>query len=524
MADGDEDDDDDDADDGDDGEDEDQEDGDHQGDIADDSRIQDEEMTDVVEEPKPPITGNTDVDATDGIMQTEVVPPSPLTFAPPLASLATGSPRPEGSPLKNVMLQSPTEAQAQEALLPAADDAPVSVPEPTAILGMASAPSLFMEQSLAAHNVESMTVEPTSVVAADEETAPAAHAAALIGEAPTEETPKIEEVSEQDQTEAIPKASSPQKIPSPDVASREETLLPPPPEQVGNISSPKEDDGQDRVSDNEDKSREGHRHPEFASVSDRPLLHPQDCVMTEDTIKPEDSASVGFPLTESGAPSEIGTASVEDSKDLTTAAVAESIEEQPGEQPGEHLAPQEDFPVAEAKEGTPLVNNAQPELENPEEMEVSREDASKEATSPKPDPIITDAPEAEVSHPVPEPEPMLQAKEPTTPTPLPVSHEEPVTAPEEPKEASHEEATAQEADAPLEKPKAEEPVVEQTEPVKEEPKNEVKDALIQEPTVEPASEPTPVDIPAEVPKAPTPPAAEPPAEGEETKEDQPANA
>ena len=38
-------------------------------------------------------------------------------------------------------------------------------------------------------------------------------------------------------------------------------------------------------------------------------------VMTEDTLKPDDSASVTFPLTDSGAPSEVGTASVEGAKE-----------------------------------------------------------------------------------------------------------------------------------------------------------------------------------------------------------------
>ncbi|KAK8929234.1 hypothetical protein VCV18_001896 [Metarhizium anisopliae] len=460
---------------------------------------------------------------------TEVVPP--LTLAPALASLATSSPRPEGSPLKNVMMQSPTEVQTQEALPPAVEPAPVSGLEPVAIPGMASAHSLTMEQSQttdAESKVESTIVEPASTVAGDEDKAPA-HVDVPAGDAPAGEAPEIQRLAEQEQAEIRQNAPSPPKTASPDVALREEALLPPPPEQVGNISSPKADDGQDRVSDSEDKSRESHQS-DFASVSDRPPLHPHDSVMTEDTIKPEDSASVRFPLSESGAPSEVGTASVEDTKDAAVAE-AEPIEEQPKEP----SPPKDISPVAESIVDTPLVNTqTEPEKPKPEEVEVSTEDAPKEASSPRPDPIITDAPEPEVSRPVPEPEPIPEAKEPTPPAPVPeVSHEEPVSAPEEPKETSHEEAAAQEADVLMEEAKAEEPAVAQTEPIEEDPRDEVKDEPTKEPTVEPALEPTPVDIQAEAPKAPTPPAAEPPtadaiaepqpADGEERKGNQPAN-
>ncbi|KFG81206.1 LYR family protein [Metarhizium anisopliae] len=525
----DDDDDDDEGDDGEEGEDEDQEDVDHQGDNADDSKIQDEEMTDVVEEAKLPTTSKPVVDAMDGITQTEVVPP--LTLAPALASLATSSPKPEGSPLKNVMMQSPTEVQTQEALPPAVEPAPVSGLEPVAIPGMASAHSLTMEPSQttdAESKVESTIVEPASTVAGDEDKAPA-HVDVPPGDAPAGEAPEIQRLAEQEQAEIRQNAPSPPKTASPDVALREEALLPPPPEQVGNISSPKADDGQDRVSDSEDKSRESHQS-DFASVSDRPLLHPHDAVMTEDTIKPEDSASVRFPLSESGAPSEVGTASVEDTKEAAVAE-AEPIEEQPKEP----SPPKDISPVAESIVDTPLDNTqTEPEKPKPEEVEVSTEDAPKEASSPRPDPIITDAPEPEVSRPVPEPEPIPEAKEPTPPAPVPeVSHEEPVSAPEEPKETSHEEAAAQEADVLMEEAKAEEPAVAQTEPIKEDPRDEVKDEPTKESTVEPALEPTPVDIQAEAPKAPTPPAAEPPTadaipepqpeDGEERKDSQPAN-
>ena len=96
--------------------------------------------------------------------------------------------------------------------------------------------------------------------------------------------------------------------------AKDESLLPPPPDQVGNINSPKAEYVHGKTSDSGDKRREG-EHSESESAPARPPMHQFDSVMTEDTLKPEDSASVRFPLTESGAPSEVGTASVEGTKE-----------------------------------------------------------------------------------------------------------------------------------------------------------------------------------------------------------------
>ncbi|KHO01308.1 LYR family protein [Metarhizium album ARSEF 1941] len=536
MADADEDDEDEEVDDGEDGEDEDQEDGDHQGDNTDDSKIQDEEMTDILEELKPPSSSKPAVDATDDMTQAEVVPPSPLTLAPPLVSLATSSPKPEGSPLKNVMLQSPTEVQGEQALPPAVSAARAFVPEPTSMPNIARPPSLELDQSRMADvesKVESMIAEPPSTAAGDEETA-LARVDIPMGEAPTEASPKMDVLTQQGRAEERLEAASLPKIPSPEVSLTKEALLPPPPEQVGNISSPKADDGQDRASDSEERSRASH-HSELAFVSERPPLQPHDSMMTEDTIKPEDSASVRFPLTESGAPSEVGTASVEDTKDAAVRA-SEPTEEQQKE----NWPPKDVSALAETKEDTPPLVNAHPELERSAEPEASRENMSKEAASPRPDAIVTETSHPEVSLPVSEPELVSQATKPTPPAPMPeVSQNEPELAPKAPDETSPGEATAQEADTPMREPKAEQGALEQMEPVKEEAKDEVKYEPMQEPTIEPAPEPKPVDdVSAQGPKVPSPPATEPAAadttrdpqraeaeaEAEEKKVDQPADA
>lgn len=222
--------------DGDDDDDDDDDDG-HEGDEGDDSELPENSTveitqdvgdvtTDVNMSDMPP-TASTAPSASDSVAPSAAI-------APPLGGLATDSPKPEGSPLKNVTLA------------PAITD------------GNAA-------------DVNSTTAEPPSSMV-DEE--PARSAA--------EDVPQLK-------------------------ASDEEALLPPPPDQVGNIATPKADDGADRGSDTEDKTKDSQQGD--AASQEKASSH-QDTIMTEDTIKPEDSASVGIPRTESGAPSEVGTSSV----------------------------------------------------------------------------------------------------------------------------------------------------------------------------------------------------------------------
>lgn len=542
MAEGDDDDDDDEGDDGDDGDDDDQEDGERQGDDANDSKVQDEEMTDVVDETKPPTPSKPVVDAMDGIAQTDAVPPNPLTLAPPLASLATGSPKTEGSPLKIVMLQSPTEAQAPVALPPTTDALTESAPEPEPVPETALVPGLALEPSHLTDGeskTESMIAEPPSTVAGDDGKAPAGVDAAMT-EVTTQEPPKaaehvdIENV-EPSRSEEAPKDPSPPRISSPDVASRESALLPPPPDQVGNISSPKAEDGHDRVSDNENKSKDNNQN-ESAVVPERPPLHAHDSVMTEDTIKPEDSASVRFP--ESGAPSEVGTASAEDTKDSAMTAAAEAMEVDQKDPSPEQISP-----VTGAKEDEPALFHAVPVVEETEPSGETKEETPKAATPPLLDTAVADAAEPKISPPVVDTEPIPETKEPSPPAPLPeITNDEPMAAPPEPEKSPLEEPSVEKADVPVEEEKPE-PPVEQAEPEKEEIKDEPVEELVEEPKIEPVPEPaaepvaeaTPTDLPAENTALPVPPAPvevpvteavpEPqPVEAEEKKEDPPANA
>ncbi|KAM3475602.1 hypothetical protein MY8738_007328 [Beauveria namnaoensis] len=241
MADGDED----ESEDGDDGDDDDDEHGD--SDLPDTSNVEETKDNDETMTDAPPIPVEVKETAANDAAD-DKPPANPLSLAPPLASLTSDLPsRVEGSPLKNVVLPSPTE---------------VKVPDVLKDL------------------VKPVDGETGSTVAEPPST--------IVGEEP--------EAAENRDLELAP-------IPS-------EALLPPPPEQVGNIATPKADDASSRVSDNEEKSKESeHTHTE------KSFQH-QDSILTEDSIKPEDSASVRFPLTESGAPSEVGTASVDETKDL----------------------------------------------------------------------------------------------------------------------------------------------------------------------------------------------------------------
>jgi hypothetical protein len=348
-----------------------------------------------------------------------------------------------------------------------------------------------------------MIAEPASTVAGDEEKAPTDSDVAM-GEATTEESPKVEEsADDQTQTEDVAKSPSPPKSPLVGNASREEALLPPPPEEVGNISSPKADDGQDRSSEGDDKSRDG-PNSESAFAPERPPLHAHDSVMTEDTIKPEDSASVKFPLTESGAPSEAGTGSVDDTRE-SAVAPAEPIMEEPKEpSPAQQISP-----VLEDKEDSAAPLGAVEETADLGELK---------GVTPKEETLNADSAPAEVqeqqvSPPAPEPQPILEPKEPTPPAPVSsISPDEPVSAPEQSEVQPHQEEPVQEADVPMEETKSE-PAVEGLEQPKDEPAAE----QAPESAIESATNDEPGPTFAEPAEAPL-------AETEVKKEDTPANA
>lgn len=355
MVDGDDDDDDDEGDDGDDGDEGEEGDGEEQGDdsqlgaVGEGSNHQDEEMADAAFAVDPPVLEAPTGDAKEETMPKEPTPPTPLTLAPPppLGSLASGSPRPEGSPLKNVVLLSPTEP------LPPDDLQPLSV-EPTQMTDVetvsesmvAGPPSTIvgeepreaMERDLpeavpeaepeAEPSVEEPSKEPTpqepTPIDADPIKEEFSRHQTPKDQIPEDETAKHEAVKDETAKDE-PAANGPAKDepakdepaedePAKDEQAKDEALLPPPPDQVGNIDSPKDEYGPGKSSDGDDKRREG-EHSETENAQARPALHQFDSVMTEDTLKPDDSASARFPLTESGAPSEVGTASVEGTKE-----------------------------------------------------------------------------------------------------------------------------------------------------------------------------------------------------------------
>lgn len=344
-GDGDDDDDDDDGedgDDGDDGDDDDQEEGDQQGDDADDAKFQDEEMTDAMDEPKPPTPSKPVFHAMDGIATLpDVVPPNPLTLAPSLASLAANSPKNEGSPVKNVMLQvqSPTESHAPPVIpTNAAEVAPVPAAVPVELPALETVISKVIEPQ--PPETESMVAEPPTTFAGDEGQVRADMDITMSKAVPR----KADEAPVEDPQggEASYKGPSPYNAnPFPDMPSRDEALLPPPPEQVGNISSPRPYDGPDRVSDVGDKSRHS-QMIDSGMVAERPPLNVPDSVMTEDTINPEDSASVRCQMTGSGAPSEVGTASAEETRDSAVARVGPVAEASRESFPPEAACPMEE--------------------------------------------------------------------------------------------------------------------------------------------------------------------------------------
>lgn len=120
MADNDDDEGDDDGDDGEEGE------GEEGDDNADD---QDQEMTDASPSAAPPSADTTmEIDGAESPLSVKSQPPNPL-LAPPLnPSLSISSPKLEGSPLKNVIMPSPTEPLGNP-LSPPAPEATTSVPE-----------------------------------------------------------------------------------------------------------------------------------------------------------------------------------------------------------------------------------------------------------------------------------------------------------------------------------------------------------------------------------------------------------
>ena len=291
------------------------------------SENQDKEMADIPATVETPAPQPADVEMKDDDTSSkEPTPTNPLTLAPPAASLASGSPKIEGSPLKNVSVASPPAQQVD-----VAQDSAADAEQPR--------PSLPAEDSTVA--------EPPSTI---------------VGEAP-------EEATERDLPPAEP-SNGP-----------DEALLPPPPDQVGNISSPKASSKAESVpehtSEGGEKAKEETGSEEM--IPEKPVHAHQDSVMTEDTIKPDDSASAGIPATVSGAPSEVAPASTE--QGLGSTSPADVAQEGGKSEDAGETGEAQEAEVSEAPQG------AQPAEEAQEPVQASgpEDDAAAPATNPEPD-------------------------------------------------------------------------------------------------------------------------------------------
>ncbi|CAI6093867.1 unnamed protein product [Clonostachys chloroleuca] len=190
--------------------------------------------------------------------------PKPPALASALVEASISSPKLEGSPLKNEVLppKSKSADEATQAVV-ATDDAPTEPPKD-------------QEE----HNDQKQETEESQ------------HAPASVVDSLPE--PK----------EATPEAR---------VGPSTDALLPPPPDQVGNISSPnaspKDESAPDHSSLSGDKAHDDEDRG-GEDMSDKPTHEHSDLMSVDDPIKPEDSVSMGVPRTESGAPSEAATGSV----------------------------------------------------------------------------------------------------------------------------------------------------------------------------------------------------------------------
>ena len=496
-VDGDDNDDDDDDDDGEEGDDGDDGDGDESGDgqqreTTEGIDAQDKEMTDAPPEASespaivpasaipasaaPAVTTTEPVaEAVDVPMKEEgttperAAPPNPLTLAPPSAGLASETPKVEGSPLKNVLMPSPTETKApgNEDITMGDGQSPVKSPAE-----------------------DSTLAEPPSTV---------------VGQRP----------------EGDVEAEVPPLEPQPLV---DEALLPPPPEQVGNIASPKaspkeeiaQDKLSDKVSENESHAKEEVAPGEEAIPERPPLPTHEDStltVATQDSIKPDDSASAVVPV----APSEADTALVPEAASVLDEPVAEppvadameldsgpvSVEnpvptiEKAAEKPDEAIPQSSGEPATKRPISGSPAPAPEPDLLGGLIGELDREAASNATTPPaqtkEPSQELLNTPtppDAEIEQP-PAPYASVQPTATATATDIAIATASPILLPEQPSIDQAAEGGPEPSTEATIEPAAEpivEPVVE-TAPIVGEAAAQPTAEPTVEPTVEPMAEP-----------------------------------
>lgn len=465
MADGDDDDDDNDDDEGEDGNE--NEDGDegaetpaestqHGSTNGDGDKAQDHEMADAVPAVETSSFDPPDVEMGGNEVPSEPqAPPNPLSLAPPPPplNLTPSMSKLEGSPLKNVIMPSPTTEVPPDVSLdntfttePVVEN--VKAPEATPI-------------------VEPVTTEPPSAAA--------------------EEAP-----------ETTPDAIAPK-----DESPKEDTLLPPPHEQVGNIATtPTAEDSGSTVADSAEIPIEEVETGEEA-ILENPPLEQDDITMTEDAIKQEDSAPASIAMSE---PAELPPVEPEAVEDIMETDV---LAEAPAEP-----TPEEAKPASPLKEETPVVADAaeEPDLlggllgeldrQVDEKMEMELELEMETLVS---EPAVEPAAE-----PTPEPIPELALEA----TPESAPEAVPEAAPEiiEPVVKSIFELVAESAVEPEVEPVVEsvdEPVVDIPLEPAVEPAVELVVEPVVEPVIEPAAEPAADAAPELTAELATEPAPEP---------------
>lgn len=464
MADGDEEDDDDDGDEGEEGEDGEEGDETPGPETGDETKTLDQEMTDATFSVEPPASERSDVEMTDSEVAPSrpMPPPNPLSLAPPsisLAGLAGTSPKFEGSPLKNVVMPSPTTEVPPEIL---------SAPEPL------PAPEVE-EAAEVATVVESTIAEPPSTIGGD-----------LL------DTPTKEDVPEPE----------PELVPEP-----EKSLLPPPPDQVGLIETPAIEEPGMKFPESGEQATEEVQAGEEALPVKPPLIHHD----TEDTIKPDDSASASFMLEDAPAPLEAVSEPVEEAKEATPPG--EPMVEDPMVEDSMVEDPKPESPpkIEEPKVESPPKVEEPPVAEEPDLLDGLIGELDRQASETKeevaPEPVSTSAPE-EAKEPTPEPEPEMVTAPVTEPVTEPVAEPTPEAAPESAPKPSPELVPG-----PVSEP-ASEPAPEPMPELVPEPEPELEpmvEAPAEGPT-EAAAEPAPAADSPKVIKEESPKAAEPIAE------------
>ncbi|KAH6960448.1 hypothetical protein DER45DRAFT_557794 [Fusarium avenaceum] len=440
-------------------------------------------------------------DEPDVVMQNDFLEPveNPANLVPP-AILTPGGSRPEGSPLKNVLIPSPTKEVDQEQLLKEAIDAPLAGDDKP------------QEPELTEENLAEALRDPTGkdeephFEKLDEEDI--LQAAINAPFAPGQQLPIGSGAEPAGSTVAEPPSTivgeAPEVAADRDVPMLEptdsEALLPPPHEEVGNIATtpPGNSVEQSNSVPGSDTKPSMDLEAGEEAVPRRPLLAQNDTGLTEDSIRPDDSASVTAPMSDitdvpAAAPSVVSPP--------PEPAAETTIQEPAEEETKQSTPPQPEIKEESAPPGEDISQHSSPNLLDALMDNLDRQSAENE--SKKQEEPYVEAPE-------PLPEAVPQVPEVPTeaisepPTDLPETIPEPTASPVvEPTTESAPEPAAETASETAAEPTTElttEPVTEST----TEPAVEFSAEPIAEPLAEPASEVPPEStlIPTEAPEGP----------------------